>query len=170
MPEESQPIADIRNQLKAEQKARQDMEAELTELREFRQAETFRKAGFDPDSGPGKALLKLHEGGEMTADALKATAEAYGLQVGEATPQGEAALPAATQERLGVQAQMNSITGQAAPTGVKSLTHDELKALADRDPRAAAAALQAGQVDMSTAPAGLGRQLEANRNFNPLGR
>lgn len=169
MPEESQPITEIRNQLKAEQKARQDMEAELAELRSYRQAETFRQAGFDPDSGPGKALLKLHEG-EFTVDAIKATAETYGLAAGATEGGAQPPLPPQTQERLGVQAQMDSIKGQATPTGVKSLTHDEFKNLVAHDPRAAAAALQGGQVDMATAPPGLGRQLEANRNFNPIGR
>ena len=58
---------------------------ELKELRAFREdAEprirqaAVRDAGFEPDSPQAKALLRLHEG-ELTVEALKATADEYGI-------------------------------------------------------------------------------------------
>lgn len=58
---------------------------ELKELRAFREeAEprirhaALQEAGFQPDSPQAKALLRLHEG-ELTVEALKATAEEYGI-------------------------------------------------------------------------------------------
>jgi len=58
---------------------------ELKELRAFREeAEprirqaAVRDAGFDPESAQAKALLRLHEG-ELSVEALKATADEYGL-------------------------------------------------------------------------------------------
>jgi hypothetical protein len=58
---------------------------ELKELRTFREeAEprirhaALREAGFDPDSPQAKAILRLHEG-ELSVEAIKATADEYGL-------------------------------------------------------------------------------------------
>ena len=58
---------------------------ELKDLRAFREdAEprirqaALRDAGFEPESPQAKALLRLHEG-ELSVEALKATAEEYGI-------------------------------------------------------------------------------------------
>lgn len=58
---------------------------ELKDLRAFREeAEprirqaALRDAGFEPESPQAKALLRLHEG-ELTVEALKATADEYGI-------------------------------------------------------------------------------------------
>jgi len=58
---------------------------ELKELRAYREdAEpkvrraVLKEAGFDPESPQAKALLKLHDG-DLDAEALKATAEEYGI-------------------------------------------------------------------------------------------
>lgn len=65
--------------------AHKQAKKELKDLRAFREdAEprirqaAVRDAGFDPDSAQAKALLRLHEG-ELSVEALKATADEYGL-------------------------------------------------------------------------------------------
>lgn len=67
------------------------LEKDLRELKAFRdetepklRTYALKDAGFDPESGPAKALLKIHEG-EFDPESLKATASEYGL-----TPAGAA--------------------------------------------------------------------------------
>lgn len=69
--------------------AHKALKKEAKELRAFRESAepqlrtyALKNAGFDPESGPAKALLKIHEG-EFTPEALKATAAEYGLAAGE---------------------------------------------------------------------------------------
>ena len=61
--EESNPLAQVRDQLKKAQ-------AELKELKNFKADSVFKEAGFDITTGEGKALKNLYDG-ELNSDAIK---------------------------------------------------------------------------------------------------
>lgn len=96
--EESAPIKAIRDQLKAEQKARKALEAKLQALEPEYQKFVVEKAGFDPESPQATALLKLHESDEFTVEALAKTAQEYGLAPAASEEGGQSAKPELTAE------------------------------------------------------------------------
>lgn len=166
MAEESMPFEELRARYKESQKQLASFEKELEELRTFRQSETFRRAGFDPDSKQGRALMKLHDG-EITVEAIRETAESFGLTVAaDEAPQEQ--LPPATQARMQQQTVMNEVTSTARGGGaVDRMSHEDFRKLIQTNPREAAARQQRGEVDMDPQ---IAAALENNRNFNPIGR
>lgn len=102
--------------------AHKALKKEAKELRAFREAAepqlrtyALKNAGFDPDSGPAKALLKIHEG-EFTPEALKATAAEYGLAAGEVEG-GSTATELTEEQKQAIASTERSqqLQGQASP-------------------------------------------------------
>lgn len=56
----------------------EDLKAENKTFKQQARSRAFQDAGFDPESGPGKALAKLYEG-EPDPEQIKQVAEEYGL-------------------------------------------------------------------------------------------
>ena len=149
---DSRLVRDLRKQLK-------EASRELNELRPYRDQRVLQQAGFDPDSKTGKALLRLHDG-ELTADALRATAEEYGFEpaaspAAEAEPVNEVA-----QQRNEATARIDTLRNNAQPVGTQKTPWDDYQKLQQTNPSAAAAALAAGQVDV---PPQIAAVIEANR-------
>jgi hypothetical protein len=100
---------------------------ELKDLRAFREeAEprirqaALRDAGFEPESPQAKALLRLHEG-ELSVEALKATAEEYGI-IGVAV-EDSAGAPALSDEQkqaIASAARGNQLAAVGAPSSPQS--------------------------------------------------
>lgn len=121
--------------------AYKQLKKENQQLRGFReQAEpqlrqaALKEAGFDPESGPAKALLKLHDG-ELTADALQATATEYGLASGEQPPGQPAATQLSDEQQQAIDAHQRGqqLAAQAAP--VEPQTMDAKIAAAEQKGR-----------------------------------
>ena len=68
----------LRNHAKSLEKDLRELKAFKDETEPKLRNSALKDAGFDPESGPAKALLKIHEG-EFEPEALKATASEYGL-------------------------------------------------------------------------------------------
>ena len=100
---------------------------ELKELRAFREdAEprirqaAVRDAGFEPDSPQAKALLRLHEG-ELTVEALKATADEYGIiGVPVEDSAGAPALSDDQKQAIASAARGNQLAAVGAPSSPQS--------------------------------------------------
>lgn len=68
----------LRDAYKALAKDKKSLEKELETARPQLRSAALEKAGFDPESKQAAALMRLHEG-DLDPEALKATAEEYGL-------------------------------------------------------------------------------------------
>lgn len=68
----------LRDAYKALAKDKKSLEKELETARPQLRASALKDAGFDPESKQAAALMRLHEG-DLDPEALKATAEEYGL-------------------------------------------------------------------------------------------
>ena len=148
-------VRDLRKQLKAQSQ-------ELGELRQFRTERVLQKAGFDPDSKIGKALVKLHEG-DLTPEGLRATAEEYGYDVPavDSDTPANGQVPPETQERVDTISRINDLRTEAAPVGSgPKMPYDEYQQLRMANPSEAATVLQQGKVDL---PAHIASSLAANR-------
>lgn len=165
MADDNPSFEELRNAYKEQQKQLRAATQELDELRSYRQHQTFREAGYDPESGPGKALLKLHDG-EFTVDAIRETAATYGLGNGTTDAEPGEPLPAATQQRMAAQEQINDATAHGTPTAPR-MSYEEFQKARSTDPQAAGLALRNGNVDL---PPHVARQLDHNRNNTPIGR
>lgn len=166
MADDNAVIQQMRDQIKTLNARVKELEPYEAEATQYRRTSALRDAGFDPDSGPAKALLKLHEG-DMTAEALKETAQTYGLPIGSDTSSdGTDSLPTETTDRMTAQAAMNEAFTQAEP-GRPTMSYADWQKVRGDNPREAGRLLSTGQVDL---PDYVARQLEDNRTSTPLGR
>ena len=113
--DESGPIKQIRDQLKAEQKARKELEDKLNRVEPQFKGLLLNQVGIDPDSDQAQGLLTLHDG-EMTVDALKETANRFGFRLGEseeAPPQQQ--LGAEQQQAIASQERSDQVFGKGSP-------------------------------------------------------
>lgn len=148
--QDSNLVRDLRKQLK-------DANKELGELRPYREQRVLQQAGFDPDSKQGKALLKLHDG-ELTAEALKATAEEYEFTPTLTEP-AEQVDPVA-EERSNTIQRVDELRSNATPVGAQTLGYEDFQQLRATNPSAAAAELAAGRVEL---PSYVAAALNVNR-------
>ena len=149
--QDSNLVRDLRQQLKAANK-------ELGELRPYREQRVLQQAGFDPDSKQGRALLKLHEG-DLTPEALKATAEEWEFTPTLTSDSAEQVDPVA-QERSDTIQRVDELRSNATPVGAQRLGYEDYQQMQQQNPAAAAAALQAGTVDL---PPHIAAVVQANR-------
>lgn len=155
--QDSNLVKDLRRQIKEANK-------ELSELRPLRTKDTLRQLGLDPDdadSKQAKALLALHGDGEQTPEALRATAEEYGITL----PDPTATTPAEPVDEVAAQrtaatAAIDELRNNAAPVGTQKMSWADYEALQQRDPGAAARELMAQRVEV---PLHIESAVEANR-------
>lgn len=120
---------------------------ELKELKAFKdsaeprlRAVALRDAGFDPDNveeGPTAALLRLHEG-DLTAEALKATAVKYGLATADEGDAGQGAgapaqLTPEQQQAIASTQRGQQVAGVGAPVTPQPLDAQIAEAVAAGD-------------------------------------
>lgn len=147
--DESSVIKQLRAQVKTLNQRLGELEPAAKEL-------AFQKAGIDLESGIGKFFAEKYDG-ELDPDAIKATAEQYGI-----VSTSEQAQPAdETQQR------MDQLRSQSTPEGAgKRLSHTEWTQLSESDPQAAQEAHRNGLVDF---PSHIAQNLAANRDSVRLG-
>ena len=149
--QDSNLVRELRQQLKAANK-------ELGELRPYREQRVLMQAGFDPDSKRAKALLKLHDG-ELSVEALKATAEEYeyepNLTIEAAEPVDEVA-----EARSQTIQRVDELRSNATPVGAQRIDYESYQQMQQQNPAAAAQALAAGTVDL---PPHIAAVVQANR-------
>lgn len=153
-------VKDLRAKLRESNREKKALTGELAELRPLRTENAMRDLGLDPKSKQAKALLQLHGEGEQTADALRTTADEYGITLPDPEAGGEETPDPAAQQRTEATARIDGLRSSAQPVGTQKQSWDDYKALQAQDPAAAARALQAGQVEV---PAHMASVLEANR-------
>lgn len=151
---DSKLLRDLRKQVKEQSR-------ELNELRTYRTERLLQKAGFDPDSKDAKKLLRLHgEDGEMTVEALQASAEEWDLTPTLTTEAAGEPVDEVAQQRVEATQRIDTLRDQAQPVGTQKMAHADFAQLRATNPAAAAQALAAGQVDL---PPYVAAALEANR-------
>ena len=140
---------------------RKENEEMKRELRDFRTRDALTEAGFDPKSPQAKALMKLHEG-DLTADAVKATAGEYGIAPVEATQtEGqEQQVDEVAQQRSAATQNIDELRSNATPVGAQRTSWQDYQQLKQHDMSAATKLLAAGQVDV---PPEYAAVLNANR-------
>ena len=145
-------VRQLRKQIK-------DQSRELNELRPYRDQRVLQEAGFDPDSKQGKALLRLHDG-DLTADALKQTAEEYGFTPAQPVDAEAEQADAETAQRVETVQRIDSLRDTAQPVGSVKTSYADWQQMQQTNPGEAAKALAAGQVEL---PAHIAATLNANR-------
>ena len=157
-------MADDQEQEQGEQepswakRLRQENEQLKREVREYKTSQMLNSAGFDPDSGIGKALVELHKG-DLTAEALAETAKQYGFEPATATTEPE--VDPVAQERSESTARIDELRANATPVGSQSMPYEEYKQLSQVNPGEAAKVLQAGKV--ADLPPFVAQSIAANR-------
>lgn len=145
-------VRDLRKQLKQANK-------ELSELRPYRDERLLQQAGFDPDSKQGKALLRLHDG-DLTADALKQTAEEYGFTPAEPTDTGDEPVDEVAQQRQESTQRIDELRSNAQPVGSQKASYEDYQRMQQTNPSAAAKGLAEGAFEL---PPHIAAVIEANR-------
>ena len=141
MQEDNNAIKQMRERIK-------ELESVEKEFKSVQMANAIKDAGFDPESGEGKALKDLYKG-ELEADAIKEFASNYGW--GEVLPQAtqeelqrqrvvsgqdnldtviEASVPV---EPVGIDDQINQAQADGDWQTSSNLKADKLRALTKRD-------------------------------------
>lgn len=150
---DSRLVRDLRKQLK-------EASRELNELRPYRDQRVLQEAGFDPDSKQGKALLRLHDG-DLTAEALRQTAEEYGFAAAEGTTEGTAeTVDPVAQQRDEATQRIDTLRNNAQPVGSQKTGYEDYQKLQQANPLEATRLLQAGQVEL---PPHIAAVIESNR-------
>jgi len=85
--EDNPNIRQLREQAKEAKEARKAAEQAQAELAALQRENAFRKVGIDPDDPKTKYFAKAYDG-ELTAEAIKAEAEAAGFLAQPADPTG----------------------------------------------------------------------------------
>lgn len=138
---EEQSGGGLRKQLEDALSRIQELEGQVTEGVSARKELTFRKAGIDIDSGPGKLLAQTYDG-DLDPEAVVTYAKEYGIEP-NAAPAAQAEQPDPALQRADV------LRAQSNPDGAgKRIDHKEWLAMNQTDPGAARAAWDAGQVDL----------------------
>lgn len=118
--EESDLIKQLRKALKDKDAELKAKDARIATLEQKNTASVLQEVGLDPESEAATGLLRLHEDGELTADALRATAARFqiGVPAAGAAPGSApatdvtAAAVAATANAAGL---LGASTGPALP-------------------------------------------------------
>lgn len=119
--DESNGLKALRTAARDGKRAKADAETARAEALAARREIAFLKAGIDPDSQTAKRISKVHDG-ELTAEALKATAVEYGWAEQEAPEVPAEELRQVGQfAATGAGGNTNATTGEELTETLKSL-------------------------------------------------
>jgi len=117
------------NAIKQMRERIKELESAEKELNSVKMANAIKDAGFDPDTGAGKALKDLYKG-ELQADAIKEFASQYGWGDAPAEPTQE---ELQRQRVVSSQANLDTVIEASVPVEPVGLDDQIAQAQADGD-------------------------------------